>query len=124
MSALNIEKFPVWDFIQPRAAAQKIDWIQLGSEYDIAHVNRLWQRVMRFNLQTRDDIALRDAVRARLSAIENAIVEFIAEKSAEGFSLEEIDQLYAVELPVLFGYRVDGSRVRASYDAQIVKRAG
>lgn len=50
MSALNIEKFPVWDFIQPRAAAQKIDWIALGSEYDIAHINRLWQRVMRFNL--------------------------------------------------------------------------
>lgn len=51
MPALNIEYFPRWDSRPHRAAAQKIDWIQLGSEYDIAHINRLWQRVMCFNLQ-------------------------------------------------------------------------
>ncbi|MDH2091491.1 hypothetical protein N5K21_22425 [Rhizobium pusense] len=72
--------------------------------------------------KTRDDIAIRDAVRARLAAIETAIVEFVTEKTVEGFTLAEIDQLYALELPLLFGYRVDGSRIRASYDAQIVER--
>lgn len=72
--------------------------------------------------RTRDGIAIRDAVRARLSVIESAIAEFVADKTAEGFSLEEIDQLYALELPVLFGYRVDGSKIRAAYDAQIVER--
>lgn len=49
MSALNtIERFPTWDFIPPRAAEQKIDWVALGSEYDISRLVRLWQRVMRF----------------------------------------------------------------------------
>lgn len=71
--------------------------------------------------RTRDEIAVRDAVRSRLSVIESAIAEFVAEKEAEGFSLFEIDQLYSLELPVLFGYRVDGGRIRASYDAQIVE---
>jgi hypothetical protein len=72
--------------------------------------------------RTRDDIALRDAIRARLAVIESVIAEFIAEKTAEGFSMGEIDQLYSLELPVLFGYRADGGRVRVSYDAQIVER--
>lgn len=74
--------------------------------------------------RTRDEIALRDAVRARLAVVETAIVEFVADKVTEGFSLDEIDALYAVELPILFGYRVDGGRIRASYDGQIVERAG
>lgn len=73
--------------------------------------------------RTRDEISLRDAVRARLAVVENAVVEFVSEKTAEGFSLEEIDALYAVELPLLFGYRVDGGRIRAQYDGQIVERA-
>lgn len=47
--------------------------------------------------------ARRDAVRARLAVIANAIIEFVAEKTAEGYSLAEIDQLYALKLPILFG---------------------
>lgn len=74
--------------------------------------------------KTRDEIAIHDVVRARLSVIETALVDLVAEKTAEGFSLAEIDQLYALELPVLFGYRIDGGRVRAAYDAQIVERGG
>lgn len=74
--------------------------------------------------RTRDDIALRDAVRARLAAVETVVVDFVADKVAEGFSLDEIDQLYAVELPVLFGYRNNNGRIRAAYDGQIVERAG
>lgn len=72
--------------------------------------------------KTRDDIALRDAVRARLNAIESAIGEFVAEKQSEGFSLAEINELYALELPMLLGYRADGGRIRAEYDAQIVEK--
>ncbi|KSV85579.1 hypothetical protein N181_23255 [Sinorhizobium fredii USDA 205] len=74
--------------------------------------------------KTRDEIAIRDAVRARLAIIESAIVEFVAEKTSEGFTLAEIDELYAVELPLMLGYHVDGGRVRASYDGQVVERAG
>lgn len=74
--------------------------------------------------KTRDDIALRDAVRARLAVIEKAIMAFVDEKLREGFSPAEIDQLYAVELPILFGYHVDGTRIRPHYDAQIVERQG
>lgn len=72
--------------------------------------------------KTRDEIAIRDAVRARLAAFETAIIEFVAEKTAEGFSLDDINSLYAVELPILFGYRIEGGRLRAQYDGQIVER--
>lgn len=74
--------------------------------------------------RTRDDIALRDAVRARLIAVESEVMAFVDEKLREGFTPAEIDQLYAIELPVLVGYRSDGGRIRVSYDAQIVERAG
>jgi hypothetical protein len=72
--------------------------------------------------RTREEIALRDAVRARLTAIEAAVMAFVNEKLAEGFAPSEIDQLYAVELPLLVGYKSDGGRIRVSYDAQIVER--
>jgi hypothetical protein len=72
--------------------------------------------------RTRDEIAIRDAVRARLAAIETAIADFVAEKTAEGFSLDDINTLYAVELPILFGYRNDNGRIRAQYDGQILER--
>lgn len=72
--------------------------------------------------KTRDDIAIRDAVRAPLAVVENAIVDFVSEKTAEGFSLDELDALYAVELPILFGYRNENGRIRASYDGRIVER--
>lgn len=32
--------------------------------------------------------------------------------------------MFAVELPILFGYRVEGGRIRASYDGQIVEPGG
>lgn len=74
--------------------------------------------------RTRDDIALRDAIRARLMVIEKVIFEFVSEKEAEGFTRADIDQLYAVELPLLLGYLNDGGKIRVSYDASIVERAG
>lgn len=49
---------------------------------------------------------------------------FVDEKLREGFTPAEIDQLYAVELPLLFGYHVEGTRIRPHYDAQIVERQG
>jgi len=72
--------------------------------------------------KTREEIAIRDAVRARLVVVETAIVDFVAEKTAEGFSLDDINSLYAVELPILFGYRNENGRIRAQYDGQIVER--
>lgn len=66
----------------------------------------------------------RDAVRTRLAVIEKAIMAFVDEKLREGFTPAEIDQLYAVELPLLFGYHVEGTRIRPHYDAQIVERQG
>lgn len=72
--------------------------------------------------RTRDEIAIRDTVRARLAVVETAIVDFVEEKVSEGFSLDDINSLYAVELPILFGYRVDGGRIRGQYDGQIVER--
>lgn len=72
--------------------------------------------------KTRDEIALRDAVRARLAVVETAIIDFVSEKAAEGFSLDDINSLYAVELPILFGYRNENGRIRAQYDGQIVER--
>lgn len=73
--------------------------------------------------KTRQEIAQRDAVRSRLLAVEESVTEFIKEKQAEGFSLAEIDQLYAVELPISLAYQTDGGRIRVRYDAQIVERA-
>ncbi len=72
--------------------------------------------------RTRDEIAIRDAVRARLALVETSIIDFVAEKTSEGFSLDDINSLYAVELPILFGYRTENGRIRASYDGQIVER--
>ncbi|MDR6664000.1 hypothetical protein [Rhizobium sp. 1399] len=74
--------------------------------------------------RTRDDISLRDAIRARLSVVENAVIAFVDEKLSEGFAPAEIEELYALELPLLLGYRKDGGKIRVSYDAQIVERAG
>jgi hypothetical protein len=51
MPALNIEHFPDWSSRPHRAAETKVDRVTLGSEYDISHVFRLWQRVMRYNIQ-------------------------------------------------------------------------
>ncbi len=52
--------------------------------------------------QTSDDIVIRDGVRARVAVIERAITAFVDEKLREGFTPAEIDQLYALELPILF----------------------
>ena len=73
--------------------------------------------------KTRQEIALRDAVRSRLLAVEASVAEFVAEKVAEGFSLTEIDQLYAVELPIALAHQTDGGRIRVRYDAQIVEKS-
>lgn len=72
--------------------------------------------------KTRDDIAIRDAVRKALADVEVAVAEFVAEKTAEGFSLAEIDQLFVLELPLIMAIRSDNGRVRASYDARIIDR--
>jgi len=72
--------------------------------------------------KTRDEFALRDEVRKQLLSVENAVVDFVATKQQEGFSLDEAFALYSLELPLLFAYECDGSRVRARYGFRIIER--
>lgn len=51
----TIERFPTWSTRARRPAAPRVDWVSLGSEYDIAHVVRLWQLVMRFRIESLPD---------------------------------------------------------------------
>jgi hypothetical protein len=73
--------------------------------------------------RTRDEVALRDEVRKQLRAVEDAVVDFAAAKRAEGFSLDEAFALYSIELPLVFAYERDGSRVRARYGFRIIERS-
>ncbi|WP_222333320.1 hypothetical protein [Rhizobium leguminosarum] len=56
--------------------------------------------------------------------MEATITDSSPAKRLEGFSLVEIDQLYAFELSILCGYLVENGRIRVSYDVQIVERGG
>ncbi|MGO8024880.1 hypothetical protein [Rhizobium leguminosarum] len=51
MHAAIIERFPDWAVAAQRTQRPAIDWVALGSEYDIGHIIRLWQRVMRFHVE-------------------------------------------------------------------------
>lgn len=70
----TIERFPTWATRARQTAAPRTDWVSLGAEYDIAHVVRLWQLVMRFRI---DDLPedesvmwhLADKLRGRRSDI-------------------------------------------------------
>ncbi|WP_107675049.1 hypothetical protein [Agrobacterium sp. LAD9] len=72
--------------------------------------------------RTRDQIALRDAVRKALTEVEILVADFIAEKKLERLSDADIDELFVVELPIQLRYRTDGGRIRVSYEAAIVDR--
>ena len=73
--------------------------------------------------RTRDEVAIRDEVRKQLTAVENAVVDFVAAKSAEGFNLDDAFALFSLELPLCFAYERDGSRVRARYGFRIIERS-
>ncbi|MDX0532963.1 hypothetical protein GOL26_28790 [Sinorhizobium medicae] len=47
-----IEKFPPHPFHLRRWPVTRVEWVSLGSEYDIAHIVRLWQLVMRFRIES------------------------------------------------------------------------
>lgn len=74
-AAVNIERFPEWRVHpKPRKALPVADWVALGSDYDLGHVSRLWQQVMRFRLDALPDDEsvmwqLADALRGRRSDI-------------------------------------------------------
>ncbi len=72
--------------------------------------------------KTRDEIAIRDAVRKALTEVEVLIADFVAEKKEERLSDADIDELFVVELPIQLRYRNDGGRIRVSYEAAIVDR--
>lgn len=72
--------------------------------------------------RTRDEIAIRDAVRKALSDVEGLVMDFIAEKRSERLSDADIDELFCIELPIQLRYRNDGGRIRVSYEAAIVDR--
>lgn len=60
----TIERFPTWASRARQAAAPRTDWVSVGSEYDISHVVRLWQLVMRFRL---DDLPEDESVMWQLA---------------------------------------------------------
>ncbi|GMB82751.1 hypothetical protein NN6n1_35340 [Shinella zoogloeoides] len=72
--------------------------------------------------RTRDEIAIRDAVRKALTEVETLVMDFVAEKKSERLSDADIDELFVVELPIQLRYRNDGGRIRMSYEAAIVDR--
>lgn len=72
--------------------------------------------------KTRDEIAVRDAVRKALSEVEALVADFVAERKAERLSDADIDELFCIELPIQLRYRNDGGRIRVSYEAAIVDR--
>ncbi|MGO7445150.1 hypothetical protein ACC668_10630 [Rhizobium ruizarguesonis] len=73
--------------------------------------------------RTRDEVAVRDEVRKQIAAIEDAVVDFVAVKQREGFSLDEAFALFSLELPLVFAYEKDRSRIRARYGFRIIERA-
>lgn len=72
--------------------------------------------------KTRDEIAVRDAVRKALSEVESLVADFVTEKKSERLSDADIDELFCIELPLQLRYRNDGGRIRVSYEAAIVDR--
>lgn len=70
----TIERFPTWSTRARSLAEMRTDWVSLGSEYDIAHVVRLWQLVMRFRIESlpEDESVMwqiADALRGRRSDV-------------------------------------------------------
>lgn len=74
-AAVNIERFPEWrPHPKPRKQRPAADWVALGSDYDIGHISRLWQQIIRFRLDKLPDDEsimwqLADALRGRRSDI-------------------------------------------------------
>ncbi|OCW56262.1 hypothetical protein [Hoeflea olei] len=67
---LTVERFPTWSTRARRLAAPRVHWVSLGAEYDIAHLTRLWQLIMRFRLESLPDDGhvmwqIADALRGR-----------------------------------------------------------
>ena len=53
---ITIDRFPPHEYFHlRRRAAPRVDWVSLGSEYDIAHIVRLWQLAMRFSIESLPD---------------------------------------------------------------------
>ncbi len=48
----TIERFPPHRFHLRRWPVTQVTWVSLGSEYDIGHIVRLWQLVMRFRIES------------------------------------------------------------------------
>ena len=59
-----VERFPNWSTRARSLTVPRTDWVSLGSEYDIGHVVRLWQLVMRFRI---DDLPEDESVMWQLA---------------------------------------------------------
>ena len=52
-SEITIDRFPSHHYFHlRRRPVTRVDWVSLGSEYDIAHIVRIWQLVMRFRIES------------------------------------------------------------------------
>jgi len=72
--------------------------------------------------ENQSDLRLKEAVHAALRRICDLTSSFIAEKEAEGFSLEEILALYEVVGPVAPTVVEEDGRLRVHWDVQIVEK--
>jgi hypothetical protein len=72
--------------------------------------------------ENQSDLRLKEAVHAAMRRICALTSGFIAEKQAEGFSIDEILQLYEVVAPVAPTVTEEDGRIKVNWDVTIVER--
>ena len=72
--------------------------------------------------RTRAELAMREALWSHYGRVHAMVKSFVAEKVAEGFSIDEVLELYELVSPLAPRLHVDGDRVRVELDVQIVER--
>jgi hypothetical protein len=107
---------------KPKPTPEAAVAVEPVSEQPVIHYVPNPVTVAAMTPRTRDEIAIRDAVRKALSEVESLVADFVAEKRSERLSNADIDELFVVELPLQLRYRNDGGRIRVSYEAAIVDR--
>ncbi|RVP47332.1 hypothetical protein [Sinorhizobium medicae] len=83
-AAVNIERFPEWNFRPQRTQRAVIDWVAIENEYDIGDVILLWERVVRFHIdQLPDDesVPARVGVDDKLSVFLEVQIQLVSEIS-------------------------------------------
>lgn len=112
MSRRNRTPEPVADPVPETAAADKPE----------PTVIRLTDYLTVKRAENAADLRLKEAIHDAMRRICDLTSTFIAEKQAEGFSVEEILALYEVVGPVAPTVVEEDGRIRVVWDVQIVER--